>query len=77
MVSKIKNNVDKFISLTSLLNDELKSRLASNERFEELSNIASLGNPSRKETRLIFLSIGTMIDIIEENNQANNFKKSF
>ncbi|RNA21031.1 hypothetical protein BpHYR1_019484 [Brachionus plicatilis] len=38
-------------------NNELKSRIFSNDHFAELSNIDLLNNPTRKKTRVAFLTL--------------------
>ncbi|CAF0857586.1 unnamed protein product [Brachionus calyciflorus] len=62
----IKNNIDKLFDLSNLSNDELRSRIAAHGRFDELSSLPLLANPARKDSRIMFLTLATVLDIINK-----------
>jgi hypothetical protein len=66
--NRIKGNVDKLIHIQKLSNDELKANIENCERFEEVSAISGLNNPNRKETRIAFLTVATVLDLINKSD---------
>jgi hypothetical protein len=66
--NRLKNNVERLIELQNLSNDELKRSLLNSERFDEVSAIPSLNNPTRKDTRIVFLTVAAILDLINQKD---------
>ena len=65
---QIKKYVDKFLEIQGLTNDELKYQIANHERSNEISELPGLNNPSRKDSRIVFLTIATVLDLINKKD---------
>ncbi|CAF0868010.1 unnamed protein product [Brachionus calyciflorus] len=65
--NELKNNVDIFFEISNLSNDELKSRIKAHERFDEISKIPALSNPTSKDSRQIFLTLASVLDLINKD----------